>query len=234
MTFGDVLNIILPIVYILVGCALVWFVVELALFMNKTRKVVTDVKDQLDPTLENVEKLTKQLEPTLQNVEDITAGITPVVERVNLTVDAANLEIMRLDQILEDVSGITDSLSSTMNTVDTVTSAPVEFVTSVAARVRSRFRPKYASDESVKIGEGQNPDQKVNPVKEVVDAASDVAQSAIDNQKAWYKQRKEAHAAKKEANEAREARFDKTANNMTDAVLDTADEDSSDATKPGK
>ena len=32
------------------------------------------------------------------------------MERVSLTVDAANLEIMRVDQILEDVNEITDSV----------------------------------------------------------------------------------------------------------------------------
>lgn len=54
----EILNTILPIVYIVVGVALVWFVIELALTIRKTRTVVSDVKDQIDPTLENVAQLT--------------------------------------------------------------------------------------------------------------------------------------------------------------------------------
>lgn len=37
--------------------------------------------------------------------------VDPLVERLSLTVDAANLELMRVDQILEDVTQITDSVS---------------------------------------------------------------------------------------------------------------------------
>ena len=123
MDFGQILNILLPIVYIVVGVALVWFVVELALTFRKTRQTVTEVQKQLAPTLDHVERITAQLEP-------VSAKVDPLVDRVSLTVDAANLEIMRVDQILEDVSQITDSVTKTVDTVDSVASAPLDLVNS--------------------------------------------------------------------------------------------------------
>lgn len=50
--------------------------------------------------------------------------VDPLVERLSLTVDAANLELMRVDQILEDVTQITDSVSKAAGAVDTVTERP--------------------------------------------------------------------------------------------------------------
>ena len=77
----------------------------------------------------------------------------PLVERVSLTVDAANLEIMRVDQILEDVGEITESVSSAVDAVDAAANAPLELVNSVTTKVRNAFKPRRASDESVALGQ---------------------------------------------------------------------------------
>lgn len=176
MEFGEILNVALPVIYVVVGIALVWLVVELALTFRKTRQTVTDVQRQLEPTLDHVEKITAQLEP-------VSAKVDPLVDRVSLTVDAANLEIMRLDQILEDVTQITDSVTKTMDTVDTVTSAPLDLVTSVTDKVRTKIKGRGASDESVKLGaaaaasKAEKP-AKADPVRDLVDAAADAIESA--------------------------------------------------------
>lgn len=171
MQIGEILNIALPIVYIVVGVVLVWFVVELALTFRKTRQTVTEVHKQLEPTLDHVEKITAQLEP-------VSAKVDPLVERVSLTVDAANLEIMRVDQILEDVTQITDSVTKTMDTVDSVASAPLDLVSSVADKVRSKLKPRGASEESVRLGSAGE-DAKPNAMRDLVDAAADVADAAV-------------------------------------------------------
>ena len=72
-----------------------------------------------------------------------------------MTVDAANLEIMRLDQILEDVSEITDSASNAVGAVETVTNAPMEIMNNVTSKVRDKLKAKRASDESVALGEAK-------------------------------------------------------------------------------
>jgi len=84
---------------------------------------------------------------------------------------------MRLDQILEDVGEITSSASSAVNAVDTVANAPLELVNSVTKKVRRKFTPKKASDESIALGQGE-PDEP-NPVSDFVDATADAAAAAV-------------------------------------------------------
>ena len=165
MGISEILNIILPFVYVLVFIAIIWFIVELVLLLRRTRKVIKDVHEQIEPTLDHIEKITAELEPVVPKID-------PLVDRVSLTVDAANLEIMRLDQILEDVSEITDTVSSAANAVDTVAQAPVEFVANVTSKVRRAFKPARASSDSIGLGE-----------KKANEAASVFAQK-INEQKA--------------------------------------------------
>ena len=51
MDFGEVMGVVLPIVYVVLGVALVWFVIELVITVRKTRTTVDKMKEQLDPTL---------------------------------------------------------------------------------------------------------------------------------------------------------------------------------------
>lgn len=145
MDISEIIGIALPVIYILVGAALIWFIVELIVTVRRTRKTVDDLQKQLEPTLASVERISASLEPVASKVD-------PLVERVSLTVDAANLEIMRVDQILEDVGEVTDSVSSAVDAVDTVANAPVELVNTVANRVRGIFKARRASDESIGLG----------------------------------------------------------------------------------
>ncbi len=228
----EVLNIILPVVYVLVGCVLVWFVVELVLTVRVARKTVGEVQEQLEPTLVHVEKITADLEPTMKSVKSITAQIDPVVgkvdplvDRVSLTVDAANLEIMRVDQILEDVNQITGSITKTMDTVDTVTSAPLELVNTVTSKMRSRFKPRYASEESVKLGQEAEGEAPANPVRDFVDAATDAAESAVVEQRASMRERKAARAAHRRAAHERTDSINEAMGDVSSAVVATSGAD---------
>ncbi len=145
MDIVETVSMVLPIVYVLVGAALVWLIVELVMTVRRARKTVDDLQKQVEPTLANVERITASLEP-------VVAKADPLVERVSLTVDAANLELMRVDQILEDVSEITDSVSSAVEAVDTVANVPMDIVNNVASRVRGALKSRRASDESISLG----------------------------------------------------------------------------------
>ena len=200
MDFAQIVDIALPVVYVLVGAVLVWFVVELALTIRSTRSTIDDAHAELTPTLKNVEKITAEVTPLVGNVNTlITEQVTPLmekanamaeeakpavgrvdplVERLSLTVDAANLELMRVDQILEDVTQITDSVSKAAGAVDTVTSAPIDLVNSLTGKLRNRFKPRYASDESVRLGasEASEPARSAT-VADAVSAVGDAQMS---------------------------------------------------------
>ncbi len=144
MDVNEILNIALPIVFLIVGVVLVWFLVELVLTLKTARKTVDSIQEQLTPTLEHVEKITKELEPAMTKVD-------PLMERVSLTVDAANLELMRVDQILEDLGDVTGTVSKATNAVDTVASAPVNLVSNVTEKVRGVLKGSSSSSESAKL-----------------------------------------------------------------------------------
>ena len=61
MDFAQIVDIALPVVYVLVGAVLVWFVVELALTIRSTRSTIDDAHAELTPTLKNVEKITAEV-----------------------------------------------------------------------------------------------------------------------------------------------------------------------------
>lgn len=210
----DVFSIILTCVYVVVGLALIWFVVELALTMRKVRGTVKE----LDPTIENVDKMVKELQPTLTKVD-------PLMDRVTLTVDSVNLELMRVDGILENLTKITGGVSKTVDAVDSVTSAPLDIVTNMTKKVRSKFRPRYASEESVDLGaEGYEP-QPQNPITDFVDAT---ASAAADSFREEADKRHRVQAERQQARAAAAAvadQLDETKRNIvtsvgTDAVQD--------------
>ena len=142
MDINGVLNIVLLIVFALVGVALIAFLIELVKTLRTTQKTINN----LEPTLKNVETITTNIQPTL-------AKIDPLMDRVQLTVDSMNLEMMRVDQILEDVSEITDSASSATAAVEGITNAPLKAVNNVASRVKTALGGKGASAESAQLAE---------------------------------------------------------------------------------
>lgn len=135
MDVSSLLDIALPVVFIIVGLVLIWLLVEVAKTVRSVRSTMDVAAGQLVPTLENVQKITKEIQPAISRMD-------PLVERVSLTVDAANLELLRVDSILEDVNDITSTLSNTSSAIDSVASAPLNAVNTMSERVRGILRGK--------------------------------------------------------------------------------------------
>ncbi len=209
----DILAFILPIVYILVGIVLVWFVVELIVTIKQVRKRAINTIDELQPSIKNIENMVEEIQPTVKKVD-------PLVDRVTLTVDSLNLEMMRVDEILEDVSQITGTVSKTMNTVDSVTSAPLDIVTSVTNKVRKKFGPKYASEESQLAG-GKK-EQKSNPFAQLADTAIDAAGEAFKEQQDKSQVRKDEQKAKTVDREEKNDRMTDKSKQLANKILDDA------------
>ena len=146
MDVNSVLNMLLPIVFSLVGVALIFLVIELIKVMKTTNTMLDGLRPKIDATMQNVEDLTTSIKP-------IVAKVDPMMDSMQLTLDAVNLEMMRVDQILEDLSEITDSASSATAAVDNITNAPIKAVNSMASRVRSAFGSKGASAEAAQLAE---------------------------------------------------------------------------------
>lgn len=138
MDFVAVLAIVKPVVLVVLGVAAIWLVVEIALMVRKSRKTVEELKQQLEPSIASVNAMADSLEPAV-------AKIDPLMDRVTLTMDAANLEIMRIDTILEDVGEMTGTLTGTVETIDELAAAPANLVENVSTKVSRLFKPAHAS-----------------------------------------------------------------------------------------
>lgn len=135
------INMILTVVFICVGIALIVFLIELVRTVRSARTTIDNVQKQLEPMLAHVEQITNEIKPAIAKVD-------PLMDRVSLTIDAANLEMMRVDQILEDVTAITGTASNAVEAVDNVANAPLELMNNVSSKVRKVLKPKAASDEA--------------------------------------------------------------------------------------
>ena len=129
-----------------VAIAAILALLKLKKTLDVATKMLVDVKDQVDPMVANLNTITTDIQPTVRKLE-------PVVDHVQLTLDAVNLEMMRVDDILDDVGQITNSAASATKAVDKISNAPVKAVTNVADKVREVFGPKHASEESAQIAD---------------------------------------------------------------------------------
>ncbi len=145
MDMAFVQQVILPVVYVAVGIALIWALVELILFIRRTSKTVTNVEEQVQPILADAKAMTEDLKPAIEKID-------PLLDRASLAVDAANLEIMRIDGILEDISAITDTAARAVEVADTAAQAPMRLVTEVSNKLRQTFGSKDASQQSAALG----------------------------------------------------------------------------------
>ena len=122
--------------------ALAVLFVYLVLFIKRTMVMMDE---QIAPILDDAKVMTGYLKPAVDQVD-------PLMERLNLTLDATNLELMRVDEIMQDVSSITGALADTTSTVNEITNVPLNAVNSVTSKVRGALKSRSASHASSSLG----------------------------------------------------------------------------------
>jgi hypothetical protein len=76
--------------------------------------------------------------------DDLDARAVPLLEKADVTVDAVNAELLRMDAVVSRIEDITDRVESTTRTVQGVASAPAELVSDIAERVRRAWKRHQA------------------------------------------------------------------------------------------
>jgi len=99
----------------------------------------------------------------------------PLIEKADVTVDALNIELLRIDQIVTSAEEITDRVQSTSRTVQEVANAPAEIVTDIADRVRRAWKRRQAEHAS---GGADN-----RPAPDVEQDLGDVAEDADNTER---------------------------------------------------
>jgi hypothetical protein len=77
--------------------------------------------------------------------DDLDARMVPLIDKVDVSVDAFNAELLRVDAIVTRFEEISDRVESTSRTVQDVANAPVEIVTDIADRVRRAWRHRKSA-----------------------------------------------------------------------------------------
>lgn len=167
-----IINQILPFLYAAVAVVIIWLIIELVLTIRKTRKVVDEVQKTVNVAVQDVDEIKNELMPAIKKVD-------PLMDRVSLSVDAVNLELLRVDEIMTDVKTMSSAAAGATKSINTVASAPVDFVSGVADKVRRHFGPKAASKESMRIGAAKA-DVEQSAVNKLVDALDDAVDGSAE------------------------------------------------------
>lgn len=109
-------------------------------------------------------ELVATLRSTRRLAEDLDASLMPLLEKTDVTVDAINVELLRIDEIVSRVEEVTDRVNSTSRTVQEVANAPAEIVSEIAGRVRSAFKTrKHAQPRSAQRADPATNTEPVEP-----------------------------------------------------------------------
>ena len=87
--------------------------------------------------------------------DDLDARLMPLIDKSDVTVDAINAELLRVDAIVTRFEEISDRVETTSRTVQEVANAPVEIVTDLADRVRRAWNTRRRATPE---GYGPQPD----------------------------------------------------------------------------
>lgn len=68
--------------------------------------------------------------------DDMQTRLVPLIEKANVTVDALNAELFRIDGIVTQIEQVSDRVSSTTNAVQDAVHGPMEAVSNMGARLR--------------------------------------------------------------------------------------------------
>jgi uncharacterized protein YoxC len=166
MDFG-IFGKIIPILIAALVAVCIWLVVEVVIVVRKARGTIDKANEVVDNANELVSEAKTSLEPTLARIDPIVesvqpaaARLDPIVEHAQLTVDAANVEIMRLDQILDDVQKVTNVAGKAATSVDKVTAAPAEVVTNAVERLRGGAKESSRQRAAQRALEGSGSGKK--------------------------------------------------------------------------
>jgi uncharacterized protein Yka (UPF0111/DUF47 family) len=77
-----------------------------------------------------------------QLADDLDSRLVPLLEKADVTVDAMNAELLRIDQIVTRVEEVTDRVSDTSRVVQQVANAPSEMVNDISDRVRRAWKTR--------------------------------------------------------------------------------------------
>jgi hypothetical protein len=75
--------------------------------------------------------------------DDLDSRVVPLLDKADVTVDAINAELLRVDGIVTRFEDVAERVESTTRTVQEVANAPAEIVNDIADRVRRAWKTRH-------------------------------------------------------------------------------------------
>ena len=106
--------------------------------------------------------------------DDTRERLVPLLDKADVTVDALNAEILRVDAIITQLERTSSRVSHASETISEIVNAPGEIVGDVAGRVRRAWKDKRRASEAAAR------EQAAETPEEPAEEPYDVEPSAVD------------------------------------------------------
>lgn len=140
--------------FVLIAVA-VWLVIELALTIKNTRKVVdsldstvNDLNASVNETITSIQPVIKRLDTTVDNLQPSIQEVQPLLQKAGGTVDALSQNLLRLEEVIADVSSVTSTAANASIATNDLAANASNVANSVLMHIKSRFG---ASDKDVNL-----------------------------------------------------------------------------------
>lgn len=153
----------LTIALIVLVVAGIWAVIELALFLRRTRKGVADITDSVSETISELRPTVAKLDGIVDELGPAAKQIEPILDKASTTVDLVNVNLVRTESVLSDVNTATNSAAQITTSVTgaagSAAAAVAGAVNKVAGKVSGKASNKLepASGEPARLVEGEAP-----------------------------------------------------------------------------
>lgn len=214
MNTENIAESLIPVGIIILIIAGVVALIAMAYLFVQSARMVKDMQTKVNPLLDEAQDALSRVNPVIDDVKELTESAKPLLgkadplmDRITLSVDAVNLEIMRVDQILEDVNTITGNITRATDSLDTLSSIPLDLVTNVTTRIKSKIAP-------FNRGEGTACDT----VASAVDMGVSAVEDRVEGIKADRAEKRAARDEVKLTRSAAQMQANQTSSSIKDAV----------------
>lgn len=157
---------------IILACAGVWAVVELALTLHKARASVAETLDNVNQTIEQLQPVVNKMDGLVDELDPTMKQLPGLLEQVSGTIEVATVDLAHVADILGDVSSVTGTASSATTTVSKGVSSAVSGAVGAIKKLSGK---KNASSSApvLSAGDGEGAEANIVPVPDEEPAAKE-------------------------------------------------------------
>jgi len=97
-----------------------------------------------------LEVLDSTLDEANTTIKEMRGEAIPLIAKAGVTVDAVNMELLRIDAIISTVENATKKVEKTSDSISDLVNTPVDVVTDFAGRVRTAIRERRAGAQDAR------------------------------------------------------------------------------------